>query len=184
MRRAATSSSTGRRFIAGESVEMAAVCRLFFVLEAHWGASLGKRLFEAAAVVTWRNWLGDARRSPDDRLLPWLVFTLLLISFGPFGPMSDQRMGPNPTGPSRRRTRAISSKALTTPTLIAGLFLTARRHNGWTGLHDLAKQHAESMSRSAARLRTRIAPAAAPAIRRSSGARKAVRAFPGVERRS
>jgi hypothetical protein len=47
--------------------------------------------------------------------------------------------------------------------LLAALFVTARGHNGWTGLHELASG-TRVVGRSAARLRTRTAPAAATAI--------------------
>ena len=75
-------------------------------------------------------------------------------------------------------------EGLTTLTLIAGLFLTARRRNGWTGLHDLASG-TRVVSRSAAGSRTRIAlglDAGDRCATLSLGA--AIRAFPGSGRRS
>ncbi len=137
----------------------------FFVLEARWGASLGKRLFGLQlSSPGGTGWVTRIARRTIVFHLPWLVFTLLLVSFGPFGPMSDRRMGgPNSNWTLKAKDTRELIEGLTTLTLIAGLFLTARRHNGWTGLHDLASG-TRVVSRSAARLRTRIAPAAAPAI--------------------
>ena len=136
----------------------------FFVLEARWGASLGKRLFGLQlSSPGGTGWVTRVARRTIVFHLPWLVFTLLLVSFGPFGPMSDRRMGPNSNWTLKAKETRDLIEGLTTLTLIAGLFLTARRHNGWTGLHDLASG-TRVVSRSAARLRTRIAPAAAPAI--------------------
>ena len=137
----------------------------FFVLEARWGASLGKRLFGLQlSSPGGTGWVTRIARRTIVFHLPWLVFTLLLVSFGPFGPMSDRRMGgPNSNWTLKAKDTRDLIEGLITLTLIAGLFLTARRHNGWTGLHDLASG-TRVVSRSAARLRTRIAPAAAPAI--------------------
>ena len=138
----------------------------FFVLEARWGASLGKRLFGLQlSSPGGTGWVTRIARRTIVFHLPWLVFTLLFVSFGPFGPMSDRRLGggPNSNWTLKAKETRNLIEGLTTLTLIAGLFLTARRHNGWTGLHDLASG-TRVVSRSAARLRTRIAPAAAPAI--------------------
>jgi hypothetical protein len=87
------------------------------------------------------------------------VVSLLLVSFGPIGPTRDIRLGENGRL-NGRQTRDLIESVLTL-TLIAGLFVTARRSNGWAGLHDLASA-TRVVSRSAARLRSRrAAPAAA-----------------------
>jgi serine/threonine protein kinase len=141
----------------------------FFVLEARWGASLGKQLFglrlSSPGSVGWVKRVG--RRTIVFHL-PWLVVTLLLVSFGPIGPTRDIRLGQN-GNLNAKQTRELIESVLTL-TLIAGLFVTARRSNGWAGLHDLAGS-TRVVSRSSARLRSRRAvPAsttldAAPATR-------------------
>jgi hypothetical protein len=138
----------------------------FFVLEARWGASLGKRLFGLRlSSPGGTGWVTRVARRTIVFHLPWLVFALLLVSFGPFGPMSDRRLGGglNLNWTLKAKEARDLIEGLATLTLIAGLFLTARRHNGWTGLHDLASG-TRVVSRWAARLRTRRAPAAATTI--------------------
>ena len=137
----------------------------FFVLEARWGSSLGKRLFGLRlSSPGGAGWVTRVARRTIVFHVPWLVFALLLVSFGPFGPMRDRRLG----GPDSNWTLKAEQtrdliEGLATLTLIAGLFLTARRHNGWTGLHDLASG-TRVVSRSSARVRTRTAPATPPVI--------------------
>jgi eukaryotic-like serine/threonine-protein kinase len=133
----------------------------FFILEARWGASLGKRLFGLQLSSPGAGWIARVARRTMVFHIPWLVIALLLVSFGPVGPMSDQRVAENVTLKASETRDLI--EGLATLTLVAGLFLTARRRNGWTGLHDLVSG-TRVVSRSAARLRTRTAPATATAI--------------------
>jgi eukaryotic-like serine/threonine-protein kinase len=134
----------------------------FFVCEARWGASLGKRLFglqlSSPGSVGWTQRV--ARRTFVFHL-PWLVIALLLVSFGPIGPASDRKFGVNITLNAKQTRDGIENIA--TLTLIAALFLTARLHNGWSGLHDLTSA-TRVVSRTATGLRKRTSPAAAPAI--------------------
>ena len=106
--------------------------------------------------------LGDANRSPDDRLSSSLARVHLAAHLVRSVRSHERSAGCGRTNWTLKAkdTRNLI-EGLTTLTLIAGLFLTARRHNGWAGLHDLASG-TRVVSRSAARLRTRIAPAAAP----------------------
>src|SRR5687767_11466610 len=141
----------------------------FFVLEARWGASLGKQLFGLRLSSPGSaGWVKRVGRRTIVFHLPWLVVSLLLVSFGPIGPTRDIRLGEN-QNLNARQTRNLIETVLTL-TLIAGLFVTARRANGWAGLHDLAGG-TRVVSRSSARLRSRRAvPAstlldAAPATR-------------------
>src|SRR5688572_24230404 len=141
----------------------------FFVLEARWGASLGKQLFGLRLSSPGSaGWVKRVARRTIVFHLPWLVVSLLLVSFGPIGPTRDIRLGEN-QNLNARQTRNLIETVLTL-TLIAGLFVTARRANGWAGLHDLAGG-TRVVSRSSARLRSRRAvPAstlldAAPATR-------------------
>jgi eukaryotic-like serine/threonine-protein kinase len=127
----------------------------FFVLEARWGASLGKQLFGLRlASPGSAGWVQRVGRRTMVFHLPWLVVSLLLVSFGPIGPTRDIRLGENGRL-NAKQTRDLIESVLTL-TLIAGLFVTARRSNGWAGLHDLAGG-TRVVSRSLARLRSRRA---------------------------
>lgn len=144
----------------------------FFVLEARWGASLGKRLFGLRLSSAGNRpraprfgaqsaeWAARVARRTIVFHLPWLAFALLAVGFGPIGPARDRLVAPNVTLKAKD-TRALIESAVTL-TLIAGLFLTARRRNGWAGLHDLASG-TRVVSASTARLRTRTASVVAPA---------------------
>ena len=127
----------------------------FFVLEARWGASLGKRLFGLRLSSPWSaGWVKRVARRTMVFHLPWLVVSLLLVSFGPIGPSRNIPLGEN-SRLNAKQTRELIQSALTL-TLIACLFVTARRSNGWAGLHDLAGG-TRVVSRSLARLRSRRA---------------------------
>jgi eukaryotic-like serine/threonine-protein kinase len=127
----------------------------FFVLEARWGASLGKQLFGLRlSSPGGAGWVKRVARRTIVFHLPWLVVSLLLVSFGPIGPTRDIRLGENGRL-NARQTRDLIESVLTL-TLIAGLFVTARCSNGWAGLHDLAGG-TRVLSRSSARLRARRA---------------------------
>ncbi len=134
----------------------------FFALEARWGASWGKQLFGLQLSSPGSaGWVMRVARRTIVFHIPWLVIALLLLWVGPIGPASDFRVGANFNFTLKARdTRGLIESAMTL-TLVAALFLTARRHNGWAGLHDLAGA-TRVVSRSAARLRSRrAAPAAA-----------------------
>ena len=134
----------------------------FFVLEARWGASLGKRLFGLQlSSPGGAGWPMRVARRTIVFHIPWLLIALLLLATGPIGPTTDRRLAANITLNARDTRELI--EAVATLTLIAGLFLTARRRNGWAGFHDLASG-TRVVSRAGARLRTRIASSAAPAI--------------------
>jgi hypothetical protein len=134
----------------------------FFVLEAWWGASLGKRLFglQLSSAGT-AGWMARVARRTIIFHIPWLVVALVLVTFGPIGPSVDRQLGGNWTLNAQQTRDGIES--LMTLALLAALFVTARRHNGWAGLHELASD-TRVVSRAAARLRTRTAPAAATSI--------------------
>ena len=130
----------------------------FFVLEARWGASLGKRLFGLRLSSPGSaDWVKRVARRTMVFHLPWLVVSLVLVSFGPIGPTRDIRLGQHGSL-NARQTRNLIENVLTL-TLIGGLFVTARRSNGWAGLHDLAGS-TRVVSRTSARLRSRRAVAA------------------------
>jgi len=141
----------------------------FFVLEARWGASWGKQLFGLQLSSPGSaGWVKRVARRTIVFHLPWLVVSLLLVSFGPIGPARDIALGENGRL-NAKQTRDLIEGVLTL-TLVAGLFVTARRSNGWAGLHDLAGA-TRVVTRSAARLRSRRATPAstlldtAPAVR-------------------
>jgi uncharacterized RDD family membrane protein YckC len=97
----------------------------FFVLEARWGASLGKQLFGLRlSSPGGAGWVKRVARRTIGFHLPWLVVSLLLVSFGPIGPTRDIRLGENGSL-NARQTRGLIESVLTL-TLIAGLFVTAR----------------------------------------------------------
>jgi len=134
----------------------------FFVLEARWGASLGKRLFGLQlSSPGGAGWTMRVARRTIVFHIPWLLIALLLLATGPIGPTVDLKLGANVTLNARDTREGI--EGIATLTLVAALFLTARRRNGWAGLHDLASG-TRVVSRSAARLRTRIASSTSAAI--------------------
>ena len=59
----------------------------FFVLEARWGASLGKRLFGLRlSSPGGPGWVMRVARRTIVFHIPWLVIALVLVTFGPLGP--------------------------------------------------------------------------------------------------
>ena len=131
----------------------------FFVLEAWWGASLGKRLFGVhLASPGGAGWMMRVARRTIVFHIPWLVFSSLVLSVGPIGPMTDRQLGPNSTLKAAD-TRSLIQSAMTF-TLVAALFVTARRRNGWAGLHELAS-NTRVVSRAATQIRSRRSTAAA-----------------------
>jgi eukaryotic-like serine/threonine-protein kinase len=128
----------------------------FFVLEARWGASLGKRLFGLQlSSPDGPGWTLRVARRTAVFHLPWLAVALLLVGFGPIGPTVDRQWGRNWRLDASDTREGI--EGLITLTLVAMLFVTARRRNGWTGLHDLASG-TRVVSRSASHVRKRRAP--------------------------
>lgn len=133
----------------------------FFVLEARWGASLGKRLFGLQlSSPAGPGWTPRVARRTAVFHLPWLAVALLLAGFGPIGPTTDRQWGNWRLDASDTREGV---EGLITLTLIALLFATARRRNGWTGLHDLASG-TRVVSRSSSHVRKRRAPGSAAAL--------------------
>jgi uncharacterized RDD family membrane protein YckC len=102
----------------------------YFALEGRWGASLGKRLMGLrvmAADGTAASWARIARRT-GTFYIPNLLLALPFPIAGAAGINAFFNADPN---------LAIAGSLLTLA-LIFALFLTARRHNGWAALHDLA----------------------------------------------
>ena len=143
----------------------------FFVLERIWGASLGKRLFRlhVAAPAGGNRTARIAYRTAVFHL-PWILMALLLLAAGPIGPAEDRQLAPNVRLNAREARGGIES--LITLTLIASLFVTARRRNGWAGLHEYVSG-TRVVSRSGARLResTRSSAPLAAAVAPSSAIR-------------
>src|SRR5262245_2025475 len=134
----------------------------FFVLEARWGASLGKQLFGLRLSSPGSaGWVKRVAQRTIVFHLPWLVMSLVLVSFGPIGPARDIRVGQN-GNINAKQTRELIESVLRL-TLIAGLFVTARRSNDWSGLHDLAGG-TRVVSRSTARMRSRRAVSASTVL--------------------
>jgi serine/threonine protein kinase len=134
----------------------------FFLLEAQWGTSLGKRLFGLyLSSPGGAGWGTRVARRTVVFHIPWLVFALLLVAFGPIGPTRDIPLGTN-SRLNADQTRDLI-QGIVTLTMIVALFLTARRHNGWAGLHELASA-TRVVSRSTTRLRTRTAASPTAAI--------------------
>jgi eukaryotic-like serine/threonine-protein kinase len=129
----------------------------FLTLETFWGASLGKRFFGLQlSPRSAPGWISRVARRTIVFHIPWLVIALVLVSFGPLGPASDvRRPGSNWTLKAKETRDLIESVA--TLTLVALLFVNARRRNHWSGLHDrVSGTHV--VSRSSVLLRTRAAP--------------------------
>jgi serine/threonine protein kinase len=125
----------------------------FFVLEARWGASLGKRLMGLhLSSPGGAGWVMRVARRTIVFHVPWLLVAFLIMSAGPIGPAIDQRVGENFTMKAKSMRDLI--QGVMTYTLVAALFLTARRRNGWAGLHDLASA-TRVVSRSPVRVRSR-----------------------------
>jgi len=134
----------------------------FFVLETRWGASLGKRLFGLRlSAPGGAGWVMKVARRTAVFHIPWLVFSLLVFSVGPIGPMSDLRFSEKSTLKAKDTRDLI--EGLITMTMVAGLFVTARRRNGWIGLHELASG-TRVVARSATAVRTRTSAASTPAV--------------------
>jgi eukaryotic-like serine/threonine-protein kinase len=134
----------------------------FCALEATWGASLGKRFFGLQlSSPGGANWISRIARRTIVFHIPWLVIALLLVSFGPVGPTRDITFGENVTLRAKETRDLI--EAVATLTLVALVFVTARRGNGWAGLHDRVGS-TRVVSRSSAQMRTRTTPASAPAV--------------------
>jgi eukaryotic-like serine/threonine-protein kinase len=105
----------------------------YFCLEGIWGTSLGKRLFGLRIVAAdggRASWLQIAGRTAVF-YAPNLLSTLVLLAASTSGSAQGHRVL---TSIDLRAAAAM----LATLALIAALFATARRHNGWAGLHDLA----------------------------------------------
>jgi hypothetical protein len=134
----------------------------FFGLEARWGASLGKRLFGLQlSSPNGAGWTARVAGRTAVFHLPWLAVALLLVGVGPIGPTADWQMSPNWRLNASDTREGI--EGLITLTLVAVLFVAARRHNGWTGLHDLASG-TRVVSRSASHVRKRRAPGSSAAL--------------------
>ena len=134
----------------------------FFVLEARWGTSLGKRLFGLRlSSPGGAGWVMKVARRTAVFHIPWLVFSLLVLSVGPIGPTSDRQLSEKSTLKAKDTRDLI--EGLVTMTMVAGLFVTARRRNGWNGLHELASG-TRVVARSATAVRTRTSPASTPAV--------------------
>src|SRR5262245_39235981 len=144
----------------------------FFVLEAWWGASLGKRLFGLQlASPGGAGWMMRVARRTIVFHIPWLVFSSVLLSMGPIGPLTDMPLGANSTLKAAD-TRSLIQSAMPL-TLVAILFATARRRNGWAGLHELASG-TRVVSRTAVQIRSRRSTGAALApddLRAARGSR-------------
>ena len=134
----------------------------FFVLEARWGTSLGKRLFGLRlSSPGGAGWVMKVARRTAVFHIPWLVFSLLVLSVGPIGPTSDRQLSEKSTLKAKDTRDLI--EGLITMTMVAGLFVTARRRNGWNGLHELASG-TRVVARSATAVRTRTSAASTPAV--------------------
>ena len=135
----------------------------YFCFEGFWGASPGKRLFGLRVTSTdggAPSWSGIARRTAIF-YIPNLLSTLVGLAAGALAFTL-----PVPAGVNRLLTAADVREAvgsIATLVLIAALFLTARRHNGWAGLHDLASG-TRVVSRAAGVRRARTSPDTPPAL--------------------
>src|SRR5262245_14294835 len=84
----------------------------FFVLEARWGASLGKQLFGLRLSSPGSaGWVKRVAQRTIVFHLPWLVMSLVLVSFGPLGPTRDIRVGQN-GNINARQTRGLIESVL------------------------------------------------------------------------
>jgi uncharacterized RDD family membrane protein YckC len=133
----------------------------YFVLEGGWGASLGKRLMglRVTAPTGDRWWLRLGLRTAVFQLpivIPTLVF-MDAIS-GSTIPGVVYTGNPAPNGWSWN----APPDAWLTLLLTVLLFSTARRGNGWTGLHEVLSG-TRVVQRTALRSRTSAAPKASPA---------------------
>jgi eukaryotic-like serine/threonine-protein kinase len=108
----------------------------YFVLEGCWGASLGKRLMDlrvtSRASTGW--WLRIGLRSAAFHM-PMVIPTLFLMGAtrGSTVPGVVYTANPAPSG----WTWNAPPDALLTLLLTVLMFSTARRRNGWTGVHEL-----------------------------------------------
>ncbi|MGB2717218.1 MAG: protein kinase [Vicinamibacterales bacterium] len=133
----------------------------YFVLEGCWGASLGKRLMglrvTSGASTGW--WPRIGLRSAAFHM-PMVIPTLLFMGAtrGSTVPGVVYTANPAPTG----WTWNAPPDALLTLLLTVLLFSTARRRNGWTGVHELLSR-TRVVQRNVLRSVTSAAPKASPA---------------------
>lgn len=133
----------------------------YFVLEGCWGASLGKRLMglrvTSGASTGW--WPRIGLRSAAFHM-PIVIPTLFLMGAtrGSTVPGVVYTANPAPNG----WTWNAPPDALLTLLLTVLLFSTARRRNGWTGVHELVSR-TRVVQRNVLRSATSAAPKASPA---------------------
>ena len=137
----------------------------YLVLEGGWGASLGKRLMGlrvASQIPSESNarwWLRVGLRTAVFHL-PTVIPTLVFMggTRGSTVPGVVHTANPAPNG----WTWNAPPDALLTLLLTILLFSTARRHNGWTGVHELLSR-TRVVQRSVLRSVASAAPKASPA---------------------
>ena len=106
----------------------------YFGLEGFWGASLGKRLFGLR--VTSKT---GAAPPLSSIALRTAIFHLPNLFAALAGTAGVLLVAPGPSALGKMSLNAGDMVGSATAlVLLAVLFLTARRHNGWAGLHELA----------------------------------------------
>jgi eukaryotic-like serine/threonine-protein kinase len=135
----------------------------YLCFEGFWGASPGKRLFGLRVTSTdggAPSWWSIVVRT-SIFYVPNLLSTLVVLAAGNRVFITPGSVGVNRAlaGIDLRETAG----SIISLVLIAALFLSARRHNGWAGLHDLASG-TRVVSRAAGVRRVRTSPDLAPAL--------------------
>jgi eukaryotic-like serine/threonine-protein kinase len=135
----------------------------YFCFEGFWAASPGKRLFGLRLTSTdggAPSWWSIVCRTAIF-YVPNLLSTLVVLVAG-----ARVFTTPGSAGLNRVLTATDlrdGAGSIITLLLLAALFLSARRHNGWAGLHDVASG-TRVVSRAAGVRRVRTSPDTSPAL--------------------
>jgi eukaryotic-like serine/threonine-protein kinase len=133
----------------------------FFVLEGCWGASLGKRLMgvRVTSQIDDRWWLRVGLRTAVFHM-PTVIPTLVFMAATRGSPVPSVVYTANPAPDGW--TWNMPPDALLSLVLTILLFSTARRRNGWTGVHERLSR-TRVVQRNVLRSVTSAAPKASPA---------------------
>ena len=107
----------------------------FFAFEAWWTGSPGKRLFGLGVTCEGAHRARKIAARTAVFHLPYLIFTLGTLIVGPLPTLATRRLWGNFTLNGGDMTGLMAAGIVYA--MVAALFVTARRHNGWTGLHEL-----------------------------------------------
>lgn len=143
----------------------------YFSLEGFWGASLGKRILGLrVASIEERHWWRRIAIRTIVFYAPAAVLALAAFLIGPSEAGPPRLLGPNVAVDDRSLQSAVM--VMVSLALSASIFLSARRRNGWAGLHELASGTRVVRRLAAADKRATVRPDAAAPMASTSGDRR------------